>query len=157
MSRGSYGQGKRQRDAEKARKKRDKADRRAMRRDQGPREIEVVSADHMTGALPTADEAIKAMDDRSASGRSAASIPCRLFVGGLSWDTTIESLTEAFTKFGAVVEAVIVKDRDTGRSRGFGFVVMEDRKDASKVLDGMDGSELDGRRIVVNVATERKR
>ncbi len=110
MSRGSYGQGKRQRDAEKARKKRDKADRRAMRRDQGPREIEVVSADHMTGALPTADEAIKAMDDRSASGRSAASIPCRLFVGGLSWDTTIESLTEAFTKFGAVVEAVIVKD-----------------------------------------------
>lgn len=157
MSRGSYGQGKRQRDAEKARKKREKAEKRQMRRELGPREIEVVTADHVTGALPTADDALKAMDDRSSAGRQAASIPCRLFVGGLSWDTTVESLSAAFGEFGAVGDAVIVKDRDTGRSRGFGFVVMDDRKDASKAIDAMDGAELDGRRIVVNVATERKR
>jgi len=51
----------------------------------------------------------------------------------------------------------VVKDRDTGRSRGFGFVVMTDRKDASKAIDKLNGAELDGRNIVVNVATERSR
>ena len=57
----------------------------------------------------------------------------------------------------SVTEAIIVKDRDTGRSRGFGFVVMTDRKDASKAIDKLNGAELDGRNIVVNVATERSR
>ena len=58
--------------------------------------------------------------------------------------------------FGEVSDAVVIEDRDTGRSRGFGFVTMADRKDASKAIDAMDGSELDGRTIVVNVATERR-
>ena len=62
-----------------------------------------------------------------------------------------------FGKFGKVTDAVVVSDRDTGKSRGFGFVVMEDRKDAAKAIQELDGSELDGREIVVNLATERKR
>ena len=60
-------------------------------------------------------------------------------------------------EFGVVSDAVIVADRDTGKSRGFGFVTMENRKDATKAIDALHESELDGRIIVVNVATERSR
>ena len=157
MSNGSYGQGKRQREIEKARKKREKAERRAQRRELGPSEPEIVSAEDVVGELPGVDEAMRAIEDRASGNREAATIPCRLFVGGLSWDSTVESLTAAFAEIGPVTEAIIVKDRDTGRSRGFGFVVMTDRKDASKAIDKLNGAELDGRNIVVNVATERSR
>ena len=59
--------------------------------------------------------------------------------------------------FGKVSDAAVVTDRDTGKSRGFGFVTMADRKDAAKAIDEMNGAELDGRAIVVNMATERRR
>ena len=154
---GSYGQGKRQRDMDKARKKREKAERRAMRREHGPSEPEIVTAEDVVGSLPNAEEALRAIEDRASSNREAAAIPCRLFVGGLSWDTTLETLRSVFTEYGPVSDAVIISDRDTGRSRGFGFVVMANRKDATRVIDRLDGSELDGRNIVVNVATERSR
>jgi RNA recognition motif-containing protein len=78
-------------------------------------------------------------------------------VGGISYDTTGEQLNAAFAEFGAVSEAAVVKDRDTGQSRGFGFVTMANRKDAGRAIDALNGSELNGRRLMVNVATDRQR
>jgi RNA recognition motif-containing protein len=157
MARGSYSAGKRQREADKARKKRDKAERRSQRRVNGPSEDMLTTVEEMMGDLPTIDEAMEAMQQRAQAPRRAASIPCRLFVGSLSWNTTEDSLKEAFGQFGPVSDVVIVNDRDTGRSRGFGFVTMENRKDAVKAMDELNDAELDGREIVVNVATERQR
>ena len=81
----------------------------------------------------------------------------KLFVGNLPWRVRDNDLVEMFSEHGSVTAANVVLDRDTGRSRGFGFVVMANRKDATRVIDRLDGSELDGRNIVVNVATERSR
>jgi len=156
MNDGYYSQGKRQRDADKERKKREKADRRAMRRERGPAEPEVVTAEDITGTLPTVAEAMRAIDQRANTKRKANTIPSRLFVGSLSHDTTTASLTKAFEEFGPVSDAVVVADRDTGRSKGFGFVTMADRKDAARVIQNMDGADLDGRQIVVRIAEERQ-
>jgi RNA recognition motif-containing protein len=81
----------------------------------------------------------------------------KLFVGSLSWNTTDEGLRRAFEKFGEVLEAKVIKDRDTDRSRGFGFVSFANPKDAMDAMQGMDGQELDGRAIKVNEAQERER
>ena len=156
MSR-SFSAGKRQREAERARKRKDKAERRRQRRDEGPAEPEFVSAEEITGTLPTVDEAMAAMHERASAPRGAAAIPARLFVGGLSHSTDETSLRTAFEAFGAVTDAFIVKDRDTGDSRGFGFVTLENREDAGRAMEGLNESELDGRRIYVNVATDRQR
>lgn len=157
MSRGTYSPAKRQREADKARKKQDKAERRRERRDRGPGEIPVVSAAELMGDVPSSDEALRAMEERASAPRSASAIPARLFVGGLSSRTTAADLREAFEEFGPVVDAVVVTDRETGSSRGFGFVTMESRKDAPRAISGLDGTELHERRIVVNAATERQR
>lgn len=155
MSRGgNYGQGKRQRAQEKARKKREKAERRARKREEGPNEIPVTTAEELQGDLPSIAEAMANITSPPATQR-AATVPCRLFVGGLSWDTTEEELRKVFGQYGTVTDAFIVKDRDTGRSRGFGFVTLDNRKDAQKAIEGLDDTELDGRNIAVNVATER--
>jgi RNA recognition motif-containing protein len=146
--------GKRQREAEKARRKRHKAEIRQRKRERGPGEVPITTADEITGDLLAAEDAMRA---RSAAPRAARAIPARLFVGSLSWSTSEDSLREAFGKYGAVTDAVIVKDRDTGKSRGFGFVTMENRKDAARAIEELDGTELDGRDIVVNMATERQR
>ena len=79
----------------------------------------------------------------------------KLFVGSLSWDTNDSSLRAAFEKFGEVEDAVIINDRETGRSRGFGFVTFADVDAAEEAIRSMDGSELDGRNITVNEAKER--
>lgn len=79
----------------------------------------------------------------------------KLFVGGLSWNTDSEGLRQAFEAFGAVEDARVVTDRDTGRSRGFGFVTFVDGASASKAIQGMDGKDLDGRTIKVNEAEEK--
>lgn len=84
-------------------------------------------------------------------------IPVRLFVGGLSWNTQESGLEKAFAAHGKVASAVIVTDRDTGRSRGFGFVTMLGRKNAMNAIRAMDGQELDGRTLKVSIATERNR
>lgn len=81
----------------------------------------------------------------------------KLFVGGLAWATSDEGLREAFESFGEVTEAKVILDRDTGRSRGFGFVGFADDAAAEQAVAGMDGSELDGRKIRVNVAEDRPR
>jgi|SRR5690606_34133886 len=81
----------------------------------------------------------------------------KLFVGGLSWDTNDESLRGAFGRFGEVLEAKVVTDRETGRSRGFGFVTMSAANDAQVAAREMDGASLDGRSIRVNEAEDRPR
>jgi hypothetical protein len=154
---GNYSPAKREREAEKARKKQEKAERRMQKRERGPRDIPIVSADEITGGLPSVEEAMRAMETRATAPRSAATIPARLFVGSLSDDTNGEHLRAAFSEFGPVAEAVVVLHRETRTSRGFGFVTMADRKDAAAAIDALHGSELNGRRIVVNVATERQR
>lgn len=154
MSRGgNYGQGKRQRAADKARKKKEKAERRARKREEGPADVPIATAEEMTGPLPTIAEAMANIT--APATHRAASVPCRLFVGGLSWDTNEEGLRQAFGQYGTVTDAFIVKDRDTGRSRGFGFVTFDNRKDAAKAIEALDGEDLDGRNIAVNIATER--
>ncbi len=79
----------------------------------------------------------------------------KLFVGGVSWGTTDEGLREAFERFGEVAEAKIITDRETGRSRGFGFVTFNNDDDADNAVKEMDGATLDGRPIKVNEARER--
>ena len=80
----------------------------------------------------------------------------KLFVGGLSWDTTDEGLREAFEQFGEVDEAKVITDRDTGRSRGFGFVTYSQAENAETAMESMNGATLDGRQINVNEARERQ-
>ncbi|TVQ93908.1 MAG: RNA-binding protein, partial [Deltaproteobacteria bacterium] len=81
----------------------------------------------------------------------------KLFVGGLAWATDDEGLNRAFSRFGEVTEAKVITDRDTGRSRGFGFVTFNEEADASSAMTALDGTELDGRTIRVNEAQERRR
>ena len=79
----------------------------------------------------------------------------KLFVGGLSWNTDDHGLKDAFMQFGEVTEAKVITDRETGRSRGFGFVSFGDDESAMKAMSEMDGSDLDGRNIKVNEAQEK--
>ncbi|KAM0946588.1 putative RNA recognition motif domain, nucleotide-binding alpha-beta plait domain superfamily [Dioscorea sansibarensis] len=79
----------------------------------------------------------------------------KLFIGGLSYSTDDQSLREAFNPFGNVVEARVITDRDTGRSRGFGFVNFDSEESASAALSGMDGQVVQGRNIRVSHANER--
>ena len=80
----------------------------------------------------------------------------KLFVGGLAWATNEASLLQAFQQFGAVAEAKVILDRETGRSRGFGFVTYENDADADVAIKELDGAELDGRSIRVNEAQARQ-
>lgn len=80
----------------------------------------------------------------------------KLFVGGLSWGTTDDRLREAFTRFGEVVEAKIITDRETGRSRGFGFVTFADPTHGDAAMSALDGQDLDGRTIRVNEAQNQQ-
>ncbi|MBX2800461.1 MAG: RNA-binding protein [Myxococcales bacterium] len=79
----------------------------------------------------------------------------RLYVGGLSLDTTEHSLESAFAAHGELAEVKIVQHRETGRSRGFGFITYVNPDDAQSAILAMDGTNLDGRTIKVNDATER--
>jgi RNA recognition motif-containing protein len=78
----------------------------------------------------------------------------KLYVGNLSFSATNESLQEAFSQFGTVTSAQIVMDRETGRSRGFGFVEMADGAD--QAIAAMNGAQLDGRTLTVNEAKPRE-
>ena len=81
----------------------------------------------------------------------------KLFVGSLSWNTDDRGLREAFAPHGEITEATVVADRDTGRSRGFGFVTFADDAAADKAVAALNGTELDGRTIKVDVAEAKKR
>ncbi|HIA02730.1 MAG TPA: RNA-binding protein, partial [Myxococcales bacterium] len=79
----------------------------------------------------------------------------KLFVGGISWNTTDQALRTAFEQYGEVTDAKIITDRETGRSRGFGFVTFSEDGDAENAVESMNGTELDGRTLNVNEARER--
>ena len=81
----------------------------------------------------------------------------KLFVGGLSWNTDNDSLRQKFSQYGNVSEAKVIYDRDTGRSRGFGFVTFSNNDDADAAIQGLDDTDFDGRTIKVNEAQERSR
>jgi len=76
----------------------------------------------------------------------------KLYVGSLSYDTTEDSLKEAFAKAGTVESAVIITDKMSGRSKGFGFVEMSSEEEAKKAIEMWNGKELDGRTLTVNEA-----
>lgn len=79
-----------------------------------------------------------------------------IYVGNLSFQTTDDDLRQAFAPFGSVVRAVVVKDRATGKSKGFGFVEMPDNVEAGTAIRRMDGTALQGRNLKVNEARPRE-
>ncbi len=80
----------------------------------------------------------------------------RLFIGSLAWATTDDSLKEFFSSAGNVVSANVITDRETNRSKGFGFVEMSSDEEAKAAIDQLNGKELDGRPIVVSEARPRE-
>ena len=80
----------------------------------------------------------------------------KLFVGNLSFDTTENDLQDAFAAFGTVTETNLMMDRTTNRPRGFGFVTMSTPEEAQKAIDALNGKELGGRALTVNVARPRE-
>jgi RNA recognition motif-containing protein len=81
----------------------------------------------------------------------------RLYVGNLAFETTDDALKRAFAECGEVVETTIVNDRETGRSRGFGFVVMATAEAARQAISRMNGAEVNGRVLRVDEAVDRAR
>jgi cold-inducible RNA-binding protein len=79
----------------------------------------------------------------------------KLYVGNLAFSVTTEQLRDLFVKQGEVAEAIVLTDKQTGRSRGFGFVTMANDADAQKAITALNGTDFDGRPIVVNEARER--
>jgi cold-inducible RNA-binding protein len=80
-----------------------------------------------------------------------------LYVGNLTFDTDSSQLESLFAQHGSVTKAQVITDRDTGRSRGFGFVEMEKADEAKKAIEALDGHNLNGRQLTVNQAKERSR
>jgi len=76
----------------------------------------------------------------------------KLFIGSLSYDVSDEDLREFFAKEGAVASAIVIKDRESGRSKGFGFVEMEDDNEAKEAITKLNGADFNGRSIIVNEA-----
>jgi cold-inducible RNA-binding protein len=79
-----------------------------------------------------------------------------LFVGGLSWGTTDDTLRAAFSEAGTVDSAKVITDRETGRSRGFGFVEMSSDEEAQKAIEMLNGKEIDGRQVRVDAAQDKQ-
>lgn len=78
----------------------------------------------------------------------------KLFVAGLAWSLTSDALRELFSQFGEITEAIVITDRETGRSKGFGFVTFANEEDAKKALE-MNGKQVEDRALVVNIAKPR--
>ncbi|EIW63181.1 RNA-binding domain-containing protein [Trametes versicolor FP-101664 SS1] len=79
----------------------------------------------------------------------------KVYVGNLSWNTTDDSLRSAFSNYGQILDSIVMRDRDTGRSRGFGFVTFSSSGEAQTAISSLNEQELDGRRIKVNLANAR--
>jgi hypothetical protein len=152
----NFSGGKRQREAERDRKKKDKAERLRRNRFLRSQGVEPGGTEESpTGeALPAV-----ALEDVVISvapkPRRQTTGPVKLFVGGLSWDTTSEALNAAFARFGTIEEAMVISDRLTGRSRGFGFVTFATPAEAAQAVKEMNGADLDGRSLKVNNAESR--
>ncbi|MDZ7682469.1 MAG: RNA-binding protein [Fodinibius sp.] len=79
-----------------------------------------------------------------------------IYVGNLSYKVSDQELQEMFVEFGEVTSAKVIKDRETGRSKGFGFVEMTSDEDAQAAIDELDGAEIDGRTLKVNKARPKE-
>jgi len=84
-----------------------------------------------------------------------SNMSAKVYVGNLSWNTTDDTLREAFAQYGNVLDSIVMRDRDTGRSRGFGFVTYGSQQEADASIASLHDQELDGRRIKVNLANAR--
>lgn len=80
----------------------------------------------------------------------------RIYIGNLSYVTTEETITDLFSSYGQVLSATIIKDKDTSQSKGFGFVELDDDSDSDAAIAQLGGKEVDGRRVRVNYAEEKK-
>lgn len=106
-------------------------------------------------AVPLSEISVTGVAKRSKEKSKPGRGPTRLFVGGLSYDTSEVELRQAFGVCGEIIDAVIISDRDTGQSRGFGFVTFSAAGEAQAAIDKLDDFELDNRRLRVRPATER--
>ena len=79
-----------------------------------------------------------------------------IYVGNLAWSVTSDDLLELFSQFGTVKSAQVIADRETGRSRGFGFVEMENDEEAQKAIEALNGATHQDRPLTVNIARERE-
>ncbi|CAG8028867.1 unnamed protein product [Penicillium salamii] len=79
----------------------------------------------------------------------------KIYIGNLPWSTGNNELADAFSKHGQIVDHIVMTDRETGRSRGFGFVTFSAEEEAQAAIAAMNESDLDGRRITVNIANPR--
>ena len=79
-----------------------------------------------------------------------------IYVGNLSWGLNQDNLEQLFAEFGPVKSANLIEDRETGRSKGFGFVEMDNTEDGERAIEELNGKEIDGRNLTVNVARPRE-
>ena len=148
---------KRAREDKRDQKARMKEQRRhTKQRHAGPAGIQLTTAAEIVGPTRSIEEVMQSLFSGNSVARSAAPLPTKLFVGSLSDATTSARLRAHFEPYGALTEAVVIVDRNTGATRNFGFVTMADRKDAPATIRALHQSELDGYNIVVNVATESR-
>lgn len=91
------------------------------------------------------------------TGQKDATMGKKIYVGNLSYDTSESDLTELFQAHGNVVSVAVITDRDTGRSKGFGFVEMSSEEEAQAAINSLNGNEVDGRQLKVNESIERPR
>jgi len=80
----------------------------------------------------------------------------KIYVGNLSYNMTDEEMEKLFTAFGAVTESKVIMDRESGRSKGFGFIEMTNQEEGEEAIKQLDGKEIDGRNIKVNVAKPKE-
>jgi hypothetical protein len=148
---------KRAREDKRDQKQREKDQRRREKRHMAPAAPELTTAAEIVGRVRSIEEVMLSLQGGGTPvQRSAPALPTKLFVGSLNDSTNNARLRAHFEPHGAITEAVVITDRDSGRTRNFGFVTMADRKDAPRAISALHESELDGNRIVVNVATERR-
>ena len=145
--------GKREREMRRDRRKKEKQERlqrNRMMRAQGREQVAAGQPEQMPEVkLEDVVIGVAPQPRRNTSG------PVKLFVGGLSWNTTADDLRAAFGNFGSLEEATVLMDWGTGRSRGFGFVTFSKPEEAAVAVERMNGATLDGRSLKVNNAESR--
>lgn len=155
MSRAFTG-GKRQREAIRDRRKQDKEQRlarnRALRAQGIDPTMEAIEGSPQSLPEVKLEDVVISVPSQA---RRTAAFPMKLFVGGLGNGVTVEVLREAFARFGVVEDAMVIVDRATGRSRGFGFVTFSNAADAHEAIKQMNGALLEGRPLKVNNAESR--
>lgn len=121
--------------------------------------VEKFSGYELNGRVLTVNKAAPkgAQPDRSSRPPPRTFKSTTIYVGNLPWDADKARLEQIFSEHGKVEEARVVYDRDSGRSRGFGFVTMSSEADVNDAIAALDGQELDGRTIRVNIAEEKPR